>query len=280
MPFASARALWGSCRLPLHKRVSQQPGKLASVNYMNYMQERSVRTTADEPMPARRALDELKAGNARYVTGDVQTRRSNAVMRKVLVDFGQSPMAAIVGCADSRCPLEILFDSIPGDLFVLRNAGNTITHAKGSVVGSLEFAVGSLRSRLILVLGHTQCGAIIGATKTHLANKSSSSPPEQPAKKKSSLEGLLESLAVVASEAEQQLPAGTSEKVLVDQAIKVNVFHTMDSVLRWSSLIREKVRSGEVEIHGAVYHLDTGVVEFLGKSPKEAELLNEADAEE
>merc|ERR1712157_390008 len=85
--------------------------------------------------------------------------------------YGQNPFATVIGCADSRCPIEILFDCQPGDLFVLRNAGNTCTHAEGSMVGSLEYSVSALGTNLIVVLGHTKCGALAGATKTMMSNK-------------------------------------------------------------------------------------------------------------
>merc|ERR1719301_83071 len=76
-----------------------------------------------------------------------------------------SPMAAVIGCADSRVPVEIVFDAQPGDLFILRNAGNTCSCAEGSIVGSLEYCIGNLRTPLVLVLGHTKCGALAGATQ-------------------------------------------------------------------------------------------------------------------
>ena len=92
-------------------------------------------------------------------------------MCEALATKGQAPHTAIVGCADSRCPLETLFDALPGDLFVLRNAGNTCTHAEGSILGSLEFCTGVLNTKLIFVLGHTNCGAIKGATAAYFAAK-------------------------------------------------------------------------------------------------------------
>ena len=97
-------------------------------------------------------------------------------MRKALVKEGQAPHTAIIGCADSRAPLETVFDAMPGDIFVLRNAGNTCTHAEGSVLGSLEFCVAALQSKMVLVLGHTACGAIKGATATYLQAKSGNKP--------------------------------------------------------------------------------------------------------
>ena len=97
-------------------------------------------------------------------------------MRKALVKEGQAPHTAIIGCADSRAPLETVFDAMPGDIFVLRNAGNTCTHAEGSMVGSLEFCLGALNTKMVLVLGHTACGAIKGATSTYLQAKSGNKP--------------------------------------------------------------------------------------------------------
>ena len=130
-----------------------------------------MRTTADSSIPPHEALKLLKEGNTRFLNGEPTAAQTDEIMRKELVDMGQAPHTAIIGCADSRAPLETIFDAMPGDLFVLRNAGNTCTHAEGSMVGSLEFCCGKLGSKLILVMGHTKCGAIAGATATYLANK-------------------------------------------------------------------------------------------------------------
>ena len=208
----------------------------------------SVRTTTDGPMPHKEALQILKDGNKRYVKGETLSGNVTNGMRTALVKEGQAPLAAIIGCADSRAPLETVFDAMPGDIFVLRNAGNTCTHAEGSVLGSLEFCVGALgtknldnslkgsspgggtwgadqigaywyeattleplnqcsidafevevlverlwerglsliyripqavgdpQPRMVMVLGHTACGAIKGATATHLQSKAGNKP--------------------------------------------------------------------------------------------------------
>eukprot|EP00438_Fugacium_kawagutii_P010822 Skav230390 [mRNA] locus=scaffold62:404899:407803:- [translate_table: standard] len=106
----------------------------------------------------------LREGNRRFVQGKPLATRTSQGMRLELVDQGQAPHTAVIGCADSRAPVESIFDALPGDLFVLRNAGNTCTHAEGSMIGSLEFCIGKLKSRLVVVLGHTKCGAVYGAT--------------------------------------------------------------------------------------------------------------------
>merc|ERR1719198_1980396 len=130
-------------------------------------------------------------------------RKFDASARAALAEFGQNPFATIIGCADSRCPIEILFDVQPGDIFVLRNAGNTCTHAEGSMVGSMEYSVGHLHTNLVIVLGHTKCGAIAGATGVALSKKEK---PES-VKEQSTLEKLLGGLGPVALQAAAELPS-------------------------------------------------------------------------
>lgn len=186
-------------------------------------------------------------------------------MRKALADVGQAPHTAVLGCADSRVPLELVFDSLPGDLFVLRNAGNTCVHSEGSVLGSLEFCIGALNTKLIVILGHTNCGAVKGATSQYLKNKGST--PSEPT---NALGALLMGLSDVAGQAEKELSASgskPSEKEISDAAVKVNVFKSMDYLVDNSKVVGKKVISGEVTLEGGVYDLDTGRVQWLGQSP-------------
>ena len=127
------------------------------------------------------------------------------------------------------------------------------------LVGSLEFCTGKLGSRLILVLGHTKCGAIYGATKTFLDAQA-----QEPKKAGSALEGLLKDLGSVAQEAADELGPGASSDEVAAHAVKVNVFHSMNFLLKFSDSIREAVKSGQVQLQGGIYHLETGKVEFLG----------------
>ena len=157
----------------------------------------------------------FQEGNERFATGALTAGTTSQEMRKALVKYNQAPHSAIIGCADSRVPVDTVFDAMPGELFVLRNAGNTCTHAEGSMVGSLEFCTGKLGSRLILVLGHTNCGAIAGATATHQAG--SGKAPS------CALEGLLQGLSNVAQEAIDDLGPGVSQEKLVSHAVKLNV---------------------------------------------------------
>merc|ERR1719447_2690727 len=123
-----------------------------------------VRTALDPPLPAPEALERLKQGNARYVSGK-PLRSADAEWRTALAEHGQNPMAVVLGCADSRCPVEAIVDAQPGEVFVLRSAGNACPGGEASIVGSAEFAVGALHTRLVVVMGHTKCGAIKGASQ-------------------------------------------------------------------------------------------------------------------
>ena len=122
-------------------------------------------------------------------------------------------------------------------------------------------------SRLVLVLGHTKCGAVYGATKTFLDAQAT------PKKAGCALEGLLQDLGAVAQQAQEEMGPGADADAIAAHAVKVNVFHTIDFLLKFSESIREGVRSGQIEIQGGIYHLETGNVEFLGRSPQQAELL-------
>eukprot|EP00439_Symbiodinium_sp_Y106_P070688 s137_g12.t1 len=235
------------------------------------MADLKVRTTKSASVSPGEAMQMLRAGNQRFVKGTPQATTTSNGQRLELVDDGQAPHTAVVGCADSRAPVEVIFDALPGDIFVLRNAGNTCTHAEGSMIGSLEFCTGNLGARLVMVLGHTKCGAIYGATKAHFARK------KQVAESQSALEGLLEGLGEVAEQAEYDMGPMADEDFVAAHAVKVNVFHTMNFLLQYRNS-DNAVKSGKIEIQGGVYDLSTGMVEFLGRSPRQAELLSEASA--
>jgi carbonic anhydrase len=141
------------------------------------------------------------------------------------------------------------------------------------MVGSVEYSVGHLHTNLVLVLGHTRCGAIAGATSTALNKKAEAQSNEQPS---STLEKLLNGLAPVALQAAAELPAGASVDEVAAHAVKVNVFHTIEKLLTYSKPLREKVNQGEVVVQGAIYDIVTGNVEFLGRCPRQALVLDAA----
>ena len=196
--------------------------------------------------PREDALKMLKLGNERFAVGAPLAKHATSTMREALVSHGQAPHAAILGCADSRVPVDTVFDAMPGDLFVLRNAGNTCSHAEGSMVGSLEFCCGKLGSKLILVMGHTKCGAIAGATQTYLDGKQG----KKAMSAGSALEALLMGLSGVAEQAHGELGVGVDQQRLVAHTVRVNVFHSIDFLLKYSQTLRNLVERGELEIQG------------------------------
>lgn len=129
-------------------------------------------------MPAEEARAVLYAGNMRYVTGNGGLATTfDAARMALLADDGQQPMAIILGSADSRCPIDALFDARPGDAFVLRTLGNTPPSDGGILVGSVEYGVQVLNSKFICVTGQTRCPAITDAVETVIAGSDTSSVP-------------------------------------------------------------------------------------------------------
>lgn len=251
--FAACRLATG--RAPEEEDVLESPPAL-------------VRTASKDNLSPEEAVLMLRRGNKRYVSGGVP-RKVEATLRQSLMERGQNPAAVVIGCADSRCPPETLFDAMPGDLFVLRNAGNALAGPEASIVASTEFAVGALGTKVVLVLGHTKCGALAGATKFALSECSVCKKPEE----RSHLDAYLESLAPAAKTAKQNLRGGASQDEIVAEAIRVNVFNTLEKLVEYSPAVREKVASGEVQLHGAVYDIASGEVSFMGQPPKAQALM-------
>lgn len=188
----------------------------------------------------------LQEGNARFVAGSITHPRRTPEDFKPLA-AGQAPIAAIIGCADSRVPPEILFDQGVGDLFVVRIAGNYVSGAGASVKGSVEYAVAELGVSLILVLGHSQCGAIKAAIQ-HLHDKDA-------------LPGAINDLvntikpAVLESE---HLPGDPLEN-----AIRANVRRGVERLNALQPVIAPAIKSGKLKVAGAVYDLATGKVQTV-----------------
>lgn len=221
----------------------------------------NARTAAALPVPAEEAQAQLFAGNRRYYTGRGVSKKNVEdfkSLRSQLSESGQNPMAVVLGCADSRAPVEILFDVKPGDLFVLRNAGNTCPSG-GSVIGSAEYAVLNLRTKLLVVAGHTKCGAVTLAVEAVHSNKSLTNLP-------GSLGAVLTDLHSTAAEVVGKFP-DASLKDQVAEATKGNVFGTMEKFIRHSDIIRDAVMAGDVQIHGAIYDIGSGSIEWLGQHP-------------
>jgi carbonic anhydrase len=162
---------------------------------------------------------------------------------------GQQPFAAVLGCADSRVPVEAVFDQGAGQLFVVRVAGNVPAL---SPMGSLEFAVEELGVPLIVVLGHTRCGAVAAT----MGAAGADGPTPTPA-----LAAITGRISAALAGIGPTGPApGPAE---IDRAVRLNVEASCRALMEESEVLGAKVRAGQLHIVGAVYHLHTGVVEFL-----------------
>lgn len=188
------------------------------------------------------ALDRLRAGNARFVAGT-----PHPSPRSRMEALGpQHPFAAVLGCADSRCPVEAIFDQGFGELFVVRVAGNV---ADAAQIGSLEFAVEALGVRLILVLGHQNCGAVQAALQ-----RPDGLPP--------ALDGIIDAIEPAIGDL---LPVAGTEpfEAILERAVSANARHAAEALRSSSALIKREVERGQVAIASAVYAFDTGIVTFL-----------------
>jgi carbonic anhydrase len=211
--------------------------------------------SANPGISADEAMRVLKAGNARYVEGKLQHPHQDRARRALTAAQGQHPLAAVLTCSDSRAPAEIIFDQGIGDLFVVRVAGNV---AATDEIGSIEYAVDVRAVPLVVVLGHTQCGAVgavLDGTKL---------PPN--------VAKLVAPIKPAVDKAREDNPDADKD-VLLKAAITDNVWQAMDDMLRQSPIIREKVKDGRVQVVGALYDLDSGQVQWLGPHPDQAKLV-------
>ena len=208
--------------------------------------------TAREPPPAEEfpkdgdaALERLKAGNHRFAEGKTRHAHEGADWRKQLVG-GQKPFATILGCSDSRVPVELVFDQGFGDLFVVRVAGNVVAD---DVVGSIAYAALHLRTPLFVVLGHVGCGAVTAAVDTKLKK---AKEPER-----------IEALVKLIDPGLKDLDLKLDYPKLVDAAVEANVRWSLRQLADMPAA-RQAVRRHECVFAGAVYDLQTGKARFLG----------------
>lgn len=206
---------------------------------------------ADPPPSADDAIRLLQQGNARFVAGKSQHPHEKADHRLAL-EAGQHPFAVVIGCSDSRVPPELIFDQGLGDLFVVRVAGNVVDT---DVAASVEYAVAHLKTKLVVVVGHTHCGAVT-ATLDHLTDAEG-----EPAE--------VVSLLFQIEPATMGLPAGLSNEQRIEHAVRRNIELAVRRLSRIPSLHR-CVRSENVRIVGAVYDMHTGKVGFLPAEPSGA----------
>jgi carbonic anhydrase len=196
------------------------------------------------------ALDHLREGNRRFVSTEddqesVVNREHQAGMAA-----GQHPFAIILACSDSRVPTELIFDQGIGDLFVIRVAGNIVAPSQ---IGSIEYAVKQFGTRLVVVLGHSNCGAVI-ATLDELALRESHRSPNLRAivdRVRPAVEPVLEE------------HKGLADDEILNMAVRANVHASVDKLLHGSLIIEELIEEGDLQVVGAEYSIEDGTVGFL-----------------
>ncbi len=205
-------------------------------------------------IPALDALALLQEGNRRFTSETSSRDGFSSRLRRIETASGQQPFAAILGCSDSRVPVEIVFDQGLGDLFVIRVAGNIVAPSQ---IGSVEFAAEQFGTRLVVVLGHSQCGSI-QATLEQLQR-----PEENQSRNLRSIVDLIRPSVegLLATHLRHDLDA------LVREAVRVNIRASVKRLQNGSDIIEQLIQEAGLMVVGAEYSLETGVVDFFDGLP-------------
>jgi carbonic anhydrase len=199
---------------------------------------------------AAEALDRLKQGNARFAANANDSATFLEQARRQQLQMTQEPFAIILGCSDARVPAEIIFDQGLGDLFVIRVAGNIVAPSQ---VGSVEFAAERFGTRLVVVVGHSQCGAIL-ATLEEMRQPTEKQSPNLRAivdRVRPSVEGLV------------HLHGTASSDVLVHECVRANIRASVNHLRHGSQVLEQLIQTDGLRVVGAEYSLETGRVEFF-----------------
>jgi carbonic anhydrase len=201
-------------------------------------------------VPARDALERLREGNRRFVADERKLDvRASHTRREALAD-GQEPFAIVLGCSDSRVPAEVIFDHGLGDLFVIRVAGNIVAPSQ---VGSVEFAATRFQTRLVVVLGHSQCGAVLATIEQ----------VRRPTSQSMNLHSIVDRIRPSVETVLAVHGSGIDEGAMLRHAVRANVRASADH-LRHASPILERLRQSDgLLVVGAEYSLETGEVTFF-----------------
>ncbi len=199
---------------------------------------------------AQEALDRLREGNRRFAANVRSLDALTSHARRNALAAGQAPFAIILGCSDSRVPAEIVFDQGLGDLFVIRVAGNIVAPSQ---VGSVEFAAAQFGTRLVIVLGHTQCGAIT-ATLNELRQ-----PTENQSRNLRSIVDRIRPAVepLLATELRHDPDA------LAQHAVRANILASASHLRHGSEILEQLIQTEGLLVVGAEYSLETGVVDFF-----------------
>ena len=204
------------------------------------------------PETAEQALEMLKQGNARFVE-NVQNPQSTLLASNALTHVHE-PFAIILGCSDARVPAEIVFDQGLGDLFVIRVAGNVVAPSQ---IGSVEFATEKFGTKLVVVLGHSHCGAVTACVETLINPDQQFSP---------NLRSIVDRIRPSVYNLHEIYTANGQDidaQELINRGIKANVRMSVTQLKHGSRILEDAVNNGSLIIVGAVYDLDTGKVTFI-----------------
>lgn len=218
----------------------QTPTELAVIDSVKWRAEHYVVNRDSAYADPRVALRKLMGGNKRFVEGkSIRPRQDGNTLKQL--ENGQAPFATIVGCSDSRVPNELIFDQGLGDLFIIRTAGQVSAAAS---YGSMEFATLKLKTKLIVVLGHTECGAVAAAVER----------PENPP-------GHIVTLINDIKPAVKKSSYMIGDRV--NNAVRQNVIEQVNNLRDLEPILAKKYADGEILIVGAVYDIHSGKVEFI-----------------
>jgi len=203
---------------------------------------------------AHEALDRLREGNRRFTSSAPRSDPYAGETRRAELARSQEPFAIVLGCSDSRVPAEIVFDQGLGDLFVIRVAGNIVAPSQ---VGSVEFAAERFGTRLVVVLGHSQCGAIL-ATLEEL---------RQPRENQSrNLQAIVDRIRP-SVEALVEGDLGRDPEALVERAVRANIRASASHLRHGSEVLEQLIKDDGLLVVGAEYSLETGAVDFFDGVP-------------
>lgn len=214
----------------------------------------------DGPVSAEAALKLLREGNERWIAGAPASPATTSSRRRLTAEGGQHPFATILTCADSRLPVERVFDRGVGELFVLRVAGNIVGTNEA---GTIEYGATHLNVPLLVVMGHTKCGAVAAAAASASENGHGTPP---------NIAALIESIRPAVARARKAEPEA-DEEATAAAAVRENVWQSIFDLIRSSGPVRGALREGKLTIVGAVCDVATGKVEWLGEHPWQAELV-------
>jgi carbonic anhydrase len=204
---------------------------------------------APDLRPAQEAIDRLHQGNIRFFRDQPVHARQLMSRRAYTAAEGQKPFATVLACSDSRVPVELLFDQGVGDVFTIRVAGNVCGQDEA---GSIEYGIAHVGTPLLVILGHTACGAVTAAVDG--------------AEPHGNIAALLDRIGPAVALVDAARPPARVERFFA--GVRENVWQAMRDLLQQSRETRRRVTAGQLTIAAAVYHIDTGVVEWLGTHEK------------